>query len=94
MKFRKRPVVVDAVRWTGDNFEEMRLFTGGKASKCNHMLVIATLEGEMHALPGDWIIRGISGEYYPCKDWIFEETYEPVAAPGGDQVESGHGKEA
>ncbi len=41
-------------------------------------MVIKTLEGEMHASPGDWIIRGVQGEFYPCKPDIFEQTYEPV----------------
>ena len=41
-------------------------------------MVIATLEGEMQAKPGDWIIRGVQGEFYPCKPDIFEQTYQPV----------------
>ena len=43
-----------------------------------HVIAIDTLEGEMHADPGDWIIRGVQGEFYPCKPDIFEATYEPV----------------
>lgn len=46
-------------------------------------IVISTLEGEMQAKPGDWIIRGVQGEFYPCKPDIFEATYEPVYPPGG-----------
>jgi hypothetical protein len=86
-KWRKRPVVVDAWRWTGrpprEELPEWLLnwqhdgasvlwdtFTG-------HMS-IPTLEGLMTAHPGDWIIRGVNGELYPCKPDIFAKTYEPA----------------
>lgn len=51
-----------------------------------HTIAISTLEGTMHAAPGDFVIRGVEGEFYPCKPTIFEATYEPVAAdlPGED----------
>lgn len=52
--------------------------TGGSISCKGPYLVIATLEGEMQANPGDWIIRGVKGELYPCKPDIFAETYAPV----------------
>lgn len=86
-KFRKKPVVVEAVQWIGSHNDEnvaaimaMRLvptdspfrFHGGT-------LQIQTLEGVMEAYPGDWIIRGVKGEFYPCKPDIFEATYEPVS---------------
>lgn len=78
MRFRKKPVEVDAVQWRGDNYDEVRLFAKNKVQRVNHLLVIDTLEGQMQAQPGDWIIRGVQGEYYPIKPSIFESTYEPV----------------
>lgn len=81
MKFRKKPVVIDAVLYTGSNASEVAEVLGttelsetfGKEG-----LNIPTLEGEMHASAGDWIIKGVKGEIYPCKPDIFEATYEPV----------------
>lgn len=83
-KFRKKPVVVEAVRWTGDNLHEVLDFISTRAARwvqSSHqgpLIIIRTLEGEMAALPGDWIICGIKGEYYPCKPGIFAETYDLV----------------
>lgn len=87
MKYRKRPVVVEAIQWTGCNITEMCKFTGRDVS---HLLVsgelyIETLEGTHHASVGDYIIRGVKGEYYPCKPDIFELTYE-AAGEGSDHV--------
>ncbi len=93
MKFRKKPVVIDAVRWEGEwkrIIEWMEsfvlpghfLFPIGDNPPLtvnkNGYLEIHTLEGTMRADLGDWIIRGIKGEFYPCKPDIFEATYEPV----------------
>lgn len=79
-KFRKLPVVVEAFKWLTDEAPEwwadprldiqVETFTG--------VAVIPTLEGRMRAAPGDYIIRGIQGEIYPCKADIFEATYEEV----------------
>lgn len=77
-KFRKKPVVIEAVQFIGANFTELEEFVGGDAEFRNGELVIATLEGAMHASPKDWIIKGIKGEFYPCKPDIFEATYEPA----------------
>jgi len=77
MKFRKKPVVIDAVQFTG-NFDEIERFVGGDANFTNGELVIATLEGALHASRNDWIIKGVKGEFYPCKPDIFEATYEAV----------------
>lgn len=80
MKYRKKPVVIEAMQWLGDNFIEIDKFitsyheTYPKTGK----VVIATLEGDMIASIGDWIIHGVRGEFYPCKPDIFEKTYEPV----------------
>ena len=78
MKFRKKPIVIDAVQFTGLNFEEMEEFVGGDAEFRNGGLLIATLEGAMTAAVNDWIIKGVQGEFYPCKPDIFEATYELV----------------
>lgn len=84
MKFRKKPVTIEArlyngpashdaidiARWCGG---EIRVSTDGPPR-----FVIPTLEGDHTANPGDWIIRGVHGEFYPCKPEIFAMTYEPV----------------
>lgn len=81
--FIKKPVKIQAVKWTGYNYAEIRDFVGDGHSKLlgsynTPDLIINTLEGEHHALVGDWIIRGVKGEFYPCKADIFAETYEEV----------------
>ena len=90
MKYRKKPVVVDAIRfhggfkridkWVAQWHDEMNgpgmWMADDGISEGN--LVIDTLEGEMTARKGDWIIRGINGEFYPCKPDIFKKTYEEV----------------
>jgi hypothetical protein len=82
MRFRKKLVVIKAVRWTGDNWEEIAAFHRGDHFTITGMpdgnyLNIMTLEGVMQARPGDWVIEGVKGEVYPCKPDIFEATYEP-----------------
>jgi hypothetical protein len=88
-KYRKKPVVIEAIEWTGDaqafsrwlsavdhprpdptNQQRYFQFQGSR-------LAIVTLEGTMHAEPGDMVIRGVQGEFYPCKPDIFAATYEP-----------------
>lgn len=85
-KFRKKPVVIEAVQWHGANVQEILDFgmTGTqpiwgddlKISKDASEVFILTAEGTMKASLNDWIIRGISGEFYPCKPDIFEATYD------------------
>lgn len=78
-KYRKKPVVVDAIQWTGDNELEVFYFLNdGLIDIKNRVVRIETLEGVMSASVGDYIIKGIKGEFYPCKPDIFEMTYEPV----------------
>lgn len=79
--YRKKPVVIQAVQWTGENNIEILNFcsrcyitSSGKTKD----LVISTIEGDMSALVGDYIIRGVKGEFYPCKEEIFDMTYEDV----------------
>lgn len=94
MKYRKKPVVIDAVQWTGREEDLDAVFElidfDSLPSDGVHVqpgvgfvpaagtLEIPTLEGVMTAQPGDWIIRGVAGEVYPCKPDIFEATYEAV----------------
>lgn len=80
-KFKKKPVEIEAVRFTGENhFEILFGFIGAKATGeyLAGTLAIHTLEGVMTAQPGDWIIKGVGGEFYPCKPDIFEKTYDRV----------------
>ena len=81
MKYRKKPVVIEAVQWDGDNLDEVVALGGVDTSIGTpqaHQLAILTPEGTMFGSKGDWIIRGVKGEFYPCKPDIFEMTYEPV----------------
>ena len=89
MKYRKKPIVIEAMEWNGSNLNEVMAFCAGDATyelmaKGNSELVISTLEdggnreAKHVASRGDWIIRGVQGEYYPCKPDIFNATYERV----------------
>jgi hypothetical protein len=80
MKFRKKPVVIDAMEYRGNNRGLLLSFIGGSAhfNDLQGDLLIRTLEGVMVVSPGDWVIKGIKGEFYPCKPDIFAATYEPV----------------
>lgn len=80
MKFRKKPVVIDAIQWTGNNRGEIATFCPNARDARSTALTIPTLEGDHLANTGDWIIRGIKGEFYPCKPNIFAMTYEPMEA--------------
>ncbi|MDP3984434.1 MAG: hypothetical protein Q8Q52_05425 [Acidimicrobiia bacterium] len=90
MRYRKKPVVIEAVQWTGKNLTDMEQFLGGAganwyrpsgAALARGEIFIRTLEGEHTANAGDWIIKGVKGEFYPCKPDIFEMTYEKVEEP-------------
>ena len=88
IKARKKPIVVDVVEFNDENWAEVTQFLDGVA---NSLIVegndplgdvigveINTLEGVMTAAVGDYIIKGVNGEFYPCKPDIFEKTYEKV----------------
>lgn len=80
MKYRKKPVVIEAVQWTGKNANEVARFAEGKAiaGVFHDCFTVQTLEGVMQARVGDYIIKGVNGEFYPCKPDIFAKTYEAV----------------
>ena len=96
-KFRKKPVVIEAVQWTKKGLSEVpewisealnklmplpketpKQIQVGAMIRMGDELFIATLEGEMKASIGDWIIRGVNGEIYPCKPDVFTKTYDVV----------------
>ena len=77
-KFKKKPVIIEAIQWTGKNLSEIDNFMGGLVENKGTTLVIYTLEGDMEASIGDYIIKGVNGEFYPCKPDIFAKTYEEV----------------
>lgn len=79
----KKPIPIEALQWTGTNEAECKAFVGKDIEFIYPTLdnsvvfcVIHTLEGDMNATIGDYIIRGVDGEFYPCKEAIFEKTYE------------------
>ncbi len=88
-KFRKKPVVIEAEKLTESNAVELRSWINKHYSEAPYATVamcgvkgveirIPTLEGEMAASVGDWVIKGVNGEFYPCKPDIFEKTYDLV----------------
>lgn len=97
-RFRKMPVVIEAMQFAGTNGETHGVYqwiekntqgsfnplaeetpaSGVGIDPATGFMLIATLEGVMQAKPGDWIIRGVQGEFYPCKPEIFTATYEAV----------------
>jgi hypothetical protein len=91
-KYRKKPVEIEAQQYIdaksgteiiqrileADGRASLRCIDPGKADHGGHTIMIRTLEGDMHAAFGDWVIRGVQGEFYPCKPDIFAATYEAV----------------
>lgn len=85
-KYRKKPVVIEAIQFKRDCFEDVKNFVGEnvvnfRTERCingKSYCDIETLEGTMTATEGDYIIKGVNGEFYPCKPNIFEKTYEEV----------------
>ena len=87
-KFVKKPVVIEAIQYNGENIEAIEDFVGKKlstvmASDVYVKLIIPTLEGYMKASKGDYIIKGIKGELYPCKPDVFKSTYNVVEDNNG-----------
>ena len=91
MKFKKKPVVIDAIQWTGENGEEVRTFIGEKDCIVPidsptplqfAYMTLKTPEGHMNAQRGDWIIKDVDGGFYHCEEEIFTMTYEPIVDLG------------
>lgn len=86
MKFRKRPVIVEAIQFTGDNADEFKEFVGAENIQCYlesgdgsfRRVSIKTDSGINGVCVGDWIIKGTEGEVYPCKPDVFSKIYEKV----------------
>lgn len=84
MKYRKKPVIIDAVQWIGSNISEIVVFSKGafdiKLYETAQIpdITIKTLEGDMKVSFNDYIIKGLSGEFYPCKPDIFVKSYDEV----------------
>ena len=83
-RFRKKPIEIEARAFTRGQFREVTdwcrgtiVRRGGRGNPIAY-LIVHTLEGDMTAAVGDWIIRGVQGEFYPCKPDIFEANYEPA----------------
>lgn len=79
-KYRKKPVVIEAMQHTSLREDVLAIYAwiGVELEMKGQALMIPTLEGEMRADVGDWIIRGVAGEFYPCKPDVFALTYEPA----------------
>lgn len=78
-EYRKKPVVIKAIRYTKESYCECVSFCG--LSFCGRIdddIIVETLEGKLKASLGDYIIKGVKGEIYPCKPDVFEMTYEEV----------------
>lgn len=86
-KYKKLPVVIEAARFDGYNADVVMQWINSSTGHCTafmtlnddaRVILIKTLEGVMTASVGDWIIKGVQGEFYPCKSDIFDQTYEEV----------------
>lgn len=80
-KYRKKPITIEAIQFTKESLEDVRNWLGKDCIESNSKtmeLLINTLEGTMKASENDYIIKGIKGEFYPCKPDIFEQTYDAV----------------
>lgn len=102
-KYRKKPIVVEAIQWTGSNLEEIRNFVGNDLIEnyIKHFdiertlikqtlsgIAINTLEGTMIVNYGDYIIKGVNNEFYPCKPDIFKQIYEEIIDDNKKQKET------
>ena len=87
-KFVKKPVVIEAIQYDGTNITEIETFVREKlptiiTSDLGAQLVIPTLEGDMKVSKGDYVIKGIKGEFYPCKPDIFKQSYNMIKENNG-----------
>ena len=92
MEYRKKPVIIEAFKWTGghDQLEDPKWIVEAMHKNIVTLvpggMLITTLEGAMMATPGDYVIQGVKGEIYPCKEDIFLATYEPAILPDPELV--------
>ncbi len=86
-KYKKKPVVVEAIQYTGDNVDAIVAFAGENCKWGNRIIIPDPLRGSLKAEPGDYIIKGVNGEFYPCAPEVFGATYEiadePAIEPSG-----------
>lgn len=94
-KYKKKPVIIEAIQWKVSEESWREIIDIGCPAEPGEMgsrsFYIPTLEGEMKACEGDWIIKGVNGEFYPCKPDIFEKTYSPAdETPPSNQDNDGY----
>lgn len=77
-KYKTKPCEIEAIQWNGNNLEEIKRFTHYNIDWDYYNLYVDTLEGRMTASEGDYIIKGLRGEFYPCKPDVFEKKYEVI----------------
>ncbi len=92
-QYRKKPLVIEAFHLPsdeGDDWMPFQRWCKEHGLDCDNAyddeIILVTLKGPMYAKPGDWIIKGVAGEFYPCKDEIFKATYEGAGVPSMEQV--------
>ncbi len=88
MKYRKKSLVIEAVKWIGTNLDELKSFVPEefRHNKIHQEMGLITLEGIMFIKENDYIIKGIAGEFYLCKPDIFEKSYDPIVIDGNVHV--------
>lgn len=83
-KYRKKPIEIEAIQFDGNNLKDVIDFINDETFYCpipyesGHLINVDTLEGTVTCYPGYWLIRGVKGEFYPCRDDVFRMTYEKV----------------
>jgi len=97
MKYRKKPVIIEAIQYMGNNKKDIFDFTNKDkintvSNTYRNQLTIFTLEGNHQVNVGDWVIKGIKGEFYPCKPDIFEMTYEYILDDHHPETEPDFGR--
>lgn len=97
-RYRKRPGYVEAMQWDGSEESQRTIVNWARMRVSgwfdrSYFLAVQTLHGETRADPGDWVIRGANGDYWPCKPDVFAATYEPVETPTSGSAATGKGSQ-